>query len=102
MRSGTVAVIGRANAGKSTLVRCINLLERPQSGKVIVDGKDLLALQILALYLIKEICVTTVTYIIKDRFYCNSPMFAFEKSDQGGCGENSSHICSHICNDALQ
>ena len=39
-----VAVLGANGAGKSTLVRCINLLERPQSGKVIVDGKDLLAL----------------------------------------------------------
>ena len=37
-------IIGFSGAGKSTLVRCINLLERPQSGKVIVDGKDLLAL----------------------------------------------------------
>ncbi len=39
-------IIGRSGAGKSTLVRCINLLNRPTSGKVIVDGKDLTAMNI--------------------------------------------------------
>ncbi|UII56613.1 methionine ABC transporter ATP-binding protein [Cytobacillus spongiae] len=37
-------VIGFSGAGKSSLIRCVNLLERPTSGKVIVDGKDLLSL----------------------------------------------------------
>ena len=37
-------IIGLSGAGKSTLVRCINLLERPTAGKVIMDGKDLMAL----------------------------------------------------------
>ena len=34
-------IIGMSGAGKSTLVRCINYLEQPTSGTVIVDGKDL-------------------------------------------------------------
>ena len=34
-------IIGMSGAGKSALVRCINMLERPTSGKVIIDGKDL-------------------------------------------------------------
>lgn len=34
-------IIGMSGAGKSTLVRCLNFLERPTSGRVIVDGKDL-------------------------------------------------------------
>lgn len=37
-------IIGYYGAGKSTLVRCMNLLEVPDSGKVIFDGKDLMKL----------------------------------------------------------
>ena len=37
-------IIGMSGAGKSTLVRCINLLERPTSGQVVIDGKDLCAM----------------------------------------------------------
>ena len=37
-------IIGLSGAGKSTLIRCINLLERPTKGQVIVDGKDLTAM----------------------------------------------------------
>ena len=35
-------IIGMSGAGKSPLVRCINLLERPTTGKVLVDGDNLL------------------------------------------------------------
>ena len=34
-------IIGMSGAGKSTLVRCINMLERPTEGSVLLDGKDL-------------------------------------------------------------
>ena len=37
-------IIGMSGAGKTTLVRCMNLLERPTSGSVIIDGQDLMAL----------------------------------------------------------
>jgi D-methionine transport system ATP-binding protein len=37
-------VIGRSGAGKSSLVRTINLLNRPDQGRVWVDGQDLTAL----------------------------------------------------------
>ena len=33
--------IGYSGAGKSTIVRCINLLERPTTGNVVIDGVDL-------------------------------------------------------------
>lgn len=34
-------IIGLSGAGKSSLVRCINLLEKPTSGEIIVDGMNL-------------------------------------------------------------
>jgi polar amino acid transport system ATP-binding protein len=33
-----VAVIGRSGSGKSTMLRCINGLEKIQSGRIVVDG----------------------------------------------------------------
>lgn len=33
-------IIGRSGAGKSTLLRMVNGLERPSSGQVIVNGRD--------------------------------------------------------------
>ena len=37
-------IIGKSGAGKSSLVRTINLLARPSAGKVLVAGRDMLAL----------------------------------------------------------
>lgn len=34
-------IVGYSGAGKSSLLRCVNLLERPTSGKILVDGIDL-------------------------------------------------------------
>nr|WP_202556567.1 ATP-binding cassette domain-containing protein [Streptomyces sp. SID4950] len=45
VREGEVfGVIGQSGAGKSSLIRCVNLLERPTAGTVTVDGLDLTAL----------------------------------------------------------
>ena len=37
-------IVGMSGAGTSTLVRCINLLERPTEGQVVIDGRDLCAM----------------------------------------------------------
>ncbi|WP_083090263.1 methionine ABC transporter ATP-binding protein [Actinomyces vulturis] len=37
-------IVGTSGAGKSTLVRCLTSLERPTSGSIRVDGKDMAAL----------------------------------------------------------
>lgn len=34
-------IIGKSGAGKSTLIRCINRLEDPTAGTIVVDGQDL-------------------------------------------------------------
>ncbi|MFG2308248.1 methionine ABC transporter ATP-binding protein [Streptomyces sp. NPDC048566] len=45
VREGEVfGVIGQSGAGKSSLIRCVNLLERPTAGTVTVAGRDLTAL----------------------------------------------------------
>lgn len=38
-------IVGYSGAGKSSLIRCMNLLERPTSGKVFVDQVDLMGLK---------------------------------------------------------
>ncbi|HAS84099.1 MAG TPA: amino acid ABC transporter ATP-binding protein [Verrucomicrobia bacterium] len=38
-----VSVIGPSGTGKSTLLRCINRLENPESGSILIDGEDILA-----------------------------------------------------------
>ena len=38
-----VSIIGASGSGKSTMLRCINLLERPTSGKISYLGEDILA-----------------------------------------------------------
>ena len=36
-----ICVIGPSGSGKSTFLRCLNVLEKPNSGKVLFEGKDL-------------------------------------------------------------
>ena len=40
-RGSIYGIIGMSGAGKSTLVRCINYLEVPTEGSVVIDGKEL-------------------------------------------------------------
>ena len=36
-----VVVVGSSGSGKSTFLRCLNLLEEPTAGRIIVDGQEL-------------------------------------------------------------
>ena len=39
---GVVAIIGGSGSGKSTMLRCINMLETPTSGRIEIHGEELL------------------------------------------------------------
>lgn len=41
-----LAVLGNNGAGKSTLLKCFSHILRPQSGRVLVDGRDILSLSL--------------------------------------------------------
>lgn len=49
-----VGLIGRSGAGKSTLIRCLNGLDRPQAGRVEIDGTDITSLSEQALQPIRR------------------------------------------------
>jgi polar amino acid transport system ATP-binding protein len=38
-RGDRIAILGASGSGKSTLLRCINFLERPDEGRIVLDGK---------------------------------------------------------------
>ncbi|SEA48345.1 polar amino acid transport system ATP-binding protein [Oribacterium sp. KHPX15] len=38
-----IAVIGPSGTGKSTLIRCLNMLEKPTGGQIIFDGEEITA-----------------------------------------------------------
>ena len=38
-----ISIIGPSGTGKSTILRCLNLLEQPDSGEIIVEGENIMA-----------------------------------------------------------
>ncbi len=42
-RGEVISIIGPSGTGKSTFLRCLNLLEEPSSGSIVIDGQDLLS-----------------------------------------------------------
>lgn len=38
-----ISIIGPSGTGKSTFIRCLNRLETPTSGTILVDGQDMCA-----------------------------------------------------------
>ena len=42
-KNEVVSIIGPSGGGKSTLLRCMNLLEKPSSGQILFNGVDICA-----------------------------------------------------------
>jgi len=38
-----ISIIGPSGTGKSTFLRCLNLLDRPTGGRIFIDGQDILS-----------------------------------------------------------
>ncbi len=45
-RGEVISVIGSSGSGKSTMLRCINLLEKPTGGTIKYEGKDIMTLNL--------------------------------------------------------
>ena len=43
-RGDIYGIIGMSGAGKSTLIRCLNRLDMPTDGQVLIDGQNILAM----------------------------------------------------------
>ena len=41
-RGEVISIIGPSGTGKSTFLRCLNLLEQPTGGSIVIDGEDIL------------------------------------------------------------
>ena len=39
-KGDVISVIGSSGSGKSTMLRCINLLEEPTGGRIVFEGKN--------------------------------------------------------------
>ena len=40
-KGDVISIIGSSGSGKSTMLRCVNLLEEPTGGKIVFEGKDI-------------------------------------------------------------
>ena len=41
MKGDVIAILGASGSGKSTFLRCINMLEKPNQGRIVVAGEEL-------------------------------------------------------------
>ena len=76
-------IVGYSGAGKSSLLRCINLLEKPSKGKIIVDGQDLTALSSGALRQarLKIGMIFQHFYLINQKTIADNIRFALKAAD---------------------
>ena len=59
-RGKIFVLIGLSGSGKSTIVRCINMLQRPTSGEILFEGKDVARLNKKELYNLRRSKISMV------------------------------------------
>ena len=59
-RGSVFVLIGLSGSGKSTVIRCINMLQKPTSGEIIFDGKNVETLKKKELYEFRRTKVSMV------------------------------------------
>lgn len=89
-----VAIVGRSGSGKSTLLHMLGGLDRPDSGKVIISGKDIFALkdEQLAVFRRRKIGFIFQDYNLDSCIkclgeYCTAHWSGRQKSEQRLCYE---------------
>jgi D-methionine transport system ATP-binding protein len=75
-------IVGYSGAGKSSLLRCINLLEKPTTGEIIVDGQNLVHLSSsdLRLARLKIGMIFQHFYLINQKTIADNIRFALKAS----------------------
>jgi ABC-type glutathione transport system ATPase component len=71
-RGQTLALVGESGSGKSTVARCVARLEKPDSGQIWIDGKDVAELSPRELFLLR----TQVQLVFQDAFTSMNPRFS--------------------------
>ena len=65
-----VAIVGKSGAGKSTVLRCLNLLNKPNSGKINISGENIINFNKKKLKMIRrEIAFIFQDYNVLDNLY---------------------------------
>ncbi|MDR1874141.1 MAG: glycine betaine/L-proline ABC transporter ATP-binding protein [Synergistaceae bacterium] len=59
-RGKIFALIGLSGSGKSTVVRCVNMLQRPSSGEILFEGRDVVRMDKRELYELRRSKISMV------------------------------------------
>ena len=82
-KGDVISVIGPSGTGKSTLIRCINMLETPTAGEIIVDGKNLTD----GSCDINKVRQKMAAELIKERKSANGKLYETDRRKEGQKGE---------------
>ena len=85
-------IIGMSGAGKSTLVRCLNFLERPTDGQVLIEGRDLGALNEKELRKQRSDIAMIFQHILISQYFTENSSILFNNTGIWNHINNSIHM----------